>query len=177
MSRSLVAALLLAALFLGSGWIWINRAPDAAALANRQPIPLAGHPAPDFTLPAPDGGVLTLADLRGQAVVLNFWASWCAPCRAEMPELQAAYVQHRAGGLIVLGVNQGEAADTAAAFAAQFGLSFPILLDQQIQVSQAYQTHSLPTTFFIDRNGIIRDRVIGQMSTALLNERLRTIYP
>jgi len=177
MSRSLLALLLLAALFLGGGWIWISRAPDAAAQANRQPIPLAGHPAPDFTLPTPGGGALSLTDLRGQAVVLNFWASWCGPCRAEMPELQAVYQQHSPGGLIVLGVNQGEPEDTAVAFATQYGLTFPILLDQQMQVGQAYQTNSLPTTFFIDRNGVIRDRVIGQMSMALLGERLRTIYP
>lgn len=177
MSKRNLSILILLTLVLGAAWIWLNRVPEASATAERPAIPLVGHPAPEFTLQTLDGESLSLSDLKGQAVVLNFWASWCGPCRAEMPELERAYRENADGGLVVLGVNQGEQQAIAADFARQFDLTFPIVLDQRLLVSNAYQSNSLPTTFFIDRDGIIREHVIGQMNTALLNERLRSIYP
>ncbi|NOZ70922.1 MAG: TlpA family protein disulfide reductase, partial [Chloroflexi bacterium] len=123
------------------------------------------------------GTDLQLSDLRGQAIVLNFWASWCGPCRAEMPELEQAFQEYRDNGLVVLGVNQGESATVVRDFLQQLDLTFPVVLDQRLQVSQLYHINSLPTTFFIDRNGMIRDQVVGQMNAALLKERLRSIYP
>ncbi|RME82433.1 MAG: thiol-disulfide oxidoreductase [Caldilineae bacterium] len=178
MSQRFLSLLIFIVLTLGSVWIWFNRVPASDSAAAAQPaIPMAGHPAPDFTLPTLDGQSLRLSDLRGQAVVLNFWASWCGPCRAEMPELEQAFRDRAGGGLVVLGVNQGEQPAIAADFVQRFGLTFPIVLDQELQVSRLYRTNSLPTTFFIDRNGVIKDQVIGQMNTALLEERLRTVYP
>ena len=177
MSKRNLSILILIALIGGAAWIWISRVPEASATAERPAIPLVGHPAPEFALQTLDGETLSLSDLKGQAVVLNFWASWCGPCRAEMPELEQAYRENVDGGLVVLGVNQGEQQAIAADFVQQFGLTFPIVLDQRLQVSNLYQSNSLPTTFFIDRDGIIREHVIGQMNTALLNERLQSIYP
>ena len=177
MSKNVLLALILATLLFGGGWIWFSRVPESAPQAEPKAIPVVGHPAPDFTLQTLEGERLNLSDLQGEAVVLNFWASWCPPCRAEMPELEQAYRNNQGGGLVVLGVNQGEEQAVVADFARRFGLSFPILLDQQLQASRAYQANSLPTTYFIDRNGVIRGRVTGQMNAALLTERLRSIYP
>lgn len=162
---------------LGGWWIWQHRLPTDITASARPAIPRAGNPAPDFSLLNPAGNEISLSGLKGQAVVLNFWASWCGPCRAEMPELQQVYHQFGKKGLVVLGVNQGEPVSIVNDFLAQLQLTFPVVLDQQLQVSQLYHVNSLPTTFFIDGDGIIREVVIGQMNAALLKERLRSIYP
>ena len=175
-SKRLLSALILVVLILGAGWIWLSRVPASVA-ARPESIPLRGHPAPDFTLQTLDGETLSLSDLRGKAVVLNFWATWCPPCQAEMPELQAAYDAYSPGGLVVLGVNQAEDRATVQAFLDERQLTFPVALDSQYEASQLYQVNSLPTTFFIDRDGVIREIVIGQMNTALLKQQLRSIYP
>lgn len=169
--------LILVALVAGASWIWLTRIREPVGLAPAQPIPLTGRLAPDFTLPQPGGGELTLADLRGKAVVLNFWATWCGPCEAEMPELQQAANEYGDEGLVVLGVNQGEPEDIVVDYLKRLGITFPVVLDEAAQVSQTYRANALPTTFFIDRNGILRDQVIGQMNTAVLQQRLRSIYP
>lgn len=174
--KRLLSILILLVLILGAGWIWLSRVPSDVAV-SAESIPLKGHPAPDFTLQTLDGESLSLSDLQGQAVVLNFWATWCPPCRAEMPELQAAYEDYGPGGLVVLGVNQGEDQATVKAYQEELNLTFPVVLDTQFEVSETYQINSLPTTFFIDRDGIIREIVVGQMNAALLKQQLRSIYP
>jgi len=174
-SQRFISILILAALILGAGWIWLSRVPGG--VARPESLPLRGHPAPDFTLQTLDGDSLTLSDLRGKAVVLNFWATWCPPCQAEMPELQAAHKAYASGGLVVLGVNQAEDRATVQAFLDERGLDFPVVLDSQYEASQRYQVNSLPTTFFIDRDGVIREVVVGQMNAALLKQRLKSIYP
>jgi len=173
----ILAIFILAVLVLGAGWIWWSRVPTGAAAVRPESIPLKGHPAPDFTLQTMTGEPLALSDLRGKAVVLNFWATWCPPCRAEMPELQAAYTAYAPGGLVVLGVNQAEDRATVRAFLNELGLTFPVVLDTQYEVADRYSVNSLPTTFFIDRDGVIRDIVVGQMNAAVLSEHIKTIYP
>ncbi len=120
-----------------------------------------GNVAADFSLATLDGGAGNLRDYRGKVVVLNFWASWCGPCRAEMPDMQAVYSELRDKGLAVVGVNQGESHDTVTAFAREFGLTFPILFDESQSVARKYGVRSYPTTFIVDRDGVIRNVIVG----------------
>jgi cytochrome c biogenesis protein CcmG, thiol:disulfide interchange protein DsbE len=170
--------LILLVLILGSAWTWHNRVPagSAASTTERPAAPAIGYPAPDFTLATSGGEEFTLSSLRGTPVVLNFWATWCPPCRAELPELKAAS-EHYAGQVAVIGVNQAEPAATVARSASELGLSFPIPLDQSGRVSRRYGVRSLPTTFFIDRDGIIRQIQNGPLTEAVLAQLLRSIYP
>lgn len=137
--------------------------------------PTQGSPAPDFTLETPDGETVSLSDYHGQPVVLNFWATWCAPCREEMPLLQETYEAHQEDGLVVIGVNVRENPETIERFLDEVGVDFPVLLDPDAEVVNRYLVTSLPLTFFIDRNGNVRTLVVGGMSKTILDERLATI--
>ncbi len=156
--------LLLAAVFiLGVGWIGVSRPAAGATTGGTIPSPREGFAAPDFELELLDGGSVRLSELRGQVVVLNIWASWCPPCQAEMPALQRLHAQRADQGVVVLALNstvQDTEAD-ARAFAAERGLTFPIVLDPGGEATRAYQVRALPSTYFIDRRGIIRRVVIG----------------
>jgi cytochrome c biogenesis protein CcmG, thiol:disulfide interchange protein DsbE len=178
MSRTRWNILIIVLLIAGLAWIWVNRLPagSASAAGALLPAPAVGHPAPDFTLTTAAGETFRLSDLRGTPVVLNFWATWCPPCRSEMPELQAAS-QRLAGQVTIVGVDQAETPAQVQAFATQFGITYPIPLDQNADASRLYRVRSLPTTFFIDRFGIIRQMQIGPVTEATLAQLLKTIYP
>lgn len=122
-----------------------------------------GAPAPDLTAETVDGRRVSLVDLRGQVVVLNFWATWCAPCRDEMPALEARYEKYKDQGLVVLAIDFDEPADDVRAFADQLGLTFPVLLDPGATIQQLYRVRGYPTTYFVDRDGTIRVQHIGVM--------------
>ena len=173
--RSLLMGLVLC---LGLVWIWSNRIPaqvNAEAVAL-PPAPAVGHPAPALDLPTSAGGSFRLADLVGKPVVLNFWATWCPHCRTELPELEAAS-RRLQDEIVVAGVNQGEDPVSVNAFAHQYGLSFVIPLDTRAYASRDFSVRSLPTTFFIDRTGVIRRIVVGAMTEATLSQGLKSIYP
>ena len=155
----------------------LGRVHPDGAMAALPPAPALGHPAPEFTLPTLDGELLALSDLQGQPVVLNFWATWCGPCRAEMPELQRLHEQLGPAGVVVLGVNQQESIQDVASYRQDLGVDFPTVLDQRLGVSREYAVNSLPTTFFIDREGTIRNMFIGPMTDAVMADNLRSIYP
>jgi cytochrome c biogenesis protein CcmG/thiol:disulfide interchange protein DsbE len=152
-----------ATVFLGSAWIWLARAPAAATTAGRVPSPREGFAAPDFALQTPNGETLTLSALRGQVVVVNLWASWCPPCREEMPALEHVYQDMPADGVEFLAVNTTyqDSLSDATSFADRFGLTFPVLLDLKGDVARRYELRALPSTFFIDKDGVIRKVVIG----------------
>ena len=168
----------LAFLLLGAGWTWFSRVPASIASAGQIPSPREGFPAPDFTLNTIGGGPATLSAYRGQVVIVNLWASWCGPCRAEMPAIQQVYAANRQRGLAVLAVNGTfqDSAPDAQAFAQNLGLTFPILLDPDGAVSRRYLLRALPSTFFIDRKGVIRTVVLGgPMSVATIQSSVEAL--
>jgi cytochrome c biogenesis protein CcmG/thiol:disulfide interchange protein DsbE len=172
-------ALAFTLLLLGTGWTWFSRVPASVASAGQIPSPREGFPAPDFTLNTVVGGqAATLSAYRGRVVIVNFWASWCGPCRAEMPAIQQVYAANRARGLVVLAVNSTvqDTVPDAQAFAQNLGLTFPILLDQDGAVSQRYLLRALPSTFFIDRQGVIRTVVFGgPMNVATIETKIEAL--
>ncbi len=140
--------------------------------------PQIGKLAPDFKLPNLDGQVVSLGDFRGKPVLLNFWASWCGPCRYEMPFLQEIYQAWSGKGLVVLTVNLQENPSRVKEFVEEFGLSFPVLLATSQEVPLAYNIRGIPATFFIDKNGIIQDIKIGAFSSRVeIEQRLIKIMP
>lgn len=112
--------------------------------------------APDFTLRSVGGANLRLQEQRGQVVMVNFWATWCGPCRQEMPHLNRLYDKYRSSGFALLGVNIDDDPRAAADLAAKLGLRFPVLLDTDKKVSRVYDMSAMPATLLIDRDGRVR---------------------
>lgn len=129
-------------------------------------IAAIGQPAPDFTLNTLDGGEVTLSGLKGQAVLINFWASWCPPCRLEMPDLVRAYEDHREEGFILLGVNltATDSLPDIRDFVEEFKMTFPVLLDERYEVADLYGLRGLPLSVFINRDGVVVRIINGAMS-------------
>jgi peroxiredoxin len=118
---------------------------------------LAGNgPAPDFTLPSAAGSNLRLREQRGQVVMLNFWATWCGPCRREMPHLNRIYGKYKPAGFLLLGVNVDEDPANARGLASKLGVTFPVLFDSKQSVSRLYDLSTMPSTVIIDRDGRVR---------------------
>jgi len=126
----------------------------------------------DFSLPALDGGTISLADYKGRTIVLNFWASWCVPCTVEMPEVESFYKAHQGSGIVVLGINVGESADVARDFVQREGVTFPIALDEDSGVATSYGMRGLPMTIVIDKTGTIHWNRLGSLNQALLEQHL-----
>ncbi|WP_409305650.1 peroxiredoxin family protein [Peribacillus sp. SCS-155] len=147
----------------------VNKADDPGGLT-------VGVKAPDFTLVNLNGQKVKLSDYRGKKVLLNFWATWCPPCKKEMPDLEKL---HTTSGedIVVLAVNDDPQNDVKG-FAQDLNLTFPILLDNEKaseSVTEAYQVMSLPTSFFIDKNGVIQDKFVGAMTYEYMQENLNKI--
>lgn len=165
-------------LIAGLAWIYWSADRTGASSSGTIAAPQQGFLAPDFTLATTSGETIRLSDLHGQAVLVNLWATWCPPCRAEMKSIDTIYREYKDKGLVVLGVNMTYQDDSSkiAPFIAEQGLTFPILLDQTGDVGRAYQLRSLPSSFFIGRDGIIHEVVIGgPMAEALLRTRVEDI--
>ncbi|MFH0810328.1 MAG: TlpA disulfide reductase family protein [Pseudomonadota bacterium] len=159
--------------------------PPSAIAANPSPVPSppilpavpvpaptpvrgtgVGNVAPDFRFNGSDGKAVSLSDLRGHPVVINFWATWCGPCQAEMPLLQdlSIDVSLRDKGLVFYAVDIGEKAATVQSFMSARGFTFPVLLDARQDIAEAYNIRAIPATFFIDKDGVIKARRDGAFS-------------
>src|SRR5512142_84250 len=165
-------------LILGLVWILFSADKSGTSTSGRIPAPQVGFLAPDFELKTQTGETVKLSDLRGQAVLINLWATWCPPCRAEMRSIEKVYNEYKDQGFTVLAVNMTYQDDASkiTPFVNEQGLTFPILLDETGKVANAYQMKSLPSSFFIDRDGMIKEVVIGgPMAEALLRTRVDEI--
>lgn len=173
MNRTQRILFYLLVLTAGASWIILSSATGETT-ANAA-APQAGFPAPDFTLKTAKGETYVLSELKGQAVLVNIWATWCPPCKAEMPAIEKMYNEYKEQGFVVLAVNstfQDNPLDIAP-FTEEYGITFPILLDETSDISRAYQVRSLPSSYFINRQGIITEVIIGgPMSEALLRTRI-----
>ena len=165
-------------LLLGLFWIWYSKVPPTSSSENLISAPQKGFLAPDFSLSDMDGQTITLSELKGKPIMINFWASWCTPCRAEMPAIESVYKNYRDEDLIILGINttNQDNINDATAFADKMGVTFPILFDLDGSVGILYQVRALPSTFFIDKQGVIVDVIVGgPMSEALIESKVKTI--
>jgi len=140
--------------------------------------PKVGALAPPFELETPSGEKASLESFRGRPLILNFWATWCPPCRAEMPDLQAFYERNQGRGVVVIGIDQGEDAKAVNEFLSEFEprITYPILLDKDGEVSRKYRLFGLPSSFFIDSDGIIRALWPGFMNAEVIERNAAKIF-
>ena len=134
----------------------------------------AGAPAPEFSLQSLDGRMVSLNDFRGKSVVVNFWATWCPPCRSEMPDMEQI-ARERADDVVVLAVNVQEAREPVRRFVDQYGLTFPIVLDTSGDVTQSFGVQSLPTSFFVDREGRVAAFNMGALNKSAIARKLELV--
>ena len=139
---------------------------EAAAGVN------VGESAPDFTLIDLEGNQVSLSDFRGETGFINFWATWCPPCRAEMPEIEAVYQEYKDKDVVVIGVDILEPEDVVRQFVEQGGYSWTFVLDTSGEVAANYRVTAIPTSFFIDREGIIQVVNIGAMTKRAIENKL-----
>jgi len=159
---AVIALLLIVAFYPGGG---PKRTTEGGG-----PAMLAGAPAVSYTLKRTDGKLDGLDRYRGSVVLMNIWATWCPPCDAEMPELEAFSREYRTKGVVVIGVDQGESQSVASLYAQKHGVTFPILLDQEQAYGRSYSAVGLPTTIVVDRTGHIIKGIDGQLTIAQMRE-------
>lgn len=137
-----------------------------------------GNRAPDFALQTLDGEKIALSDFRGKRVILNIWATWCPPCRAEMPDMQKFYEQYKNERVEIVAVNLTRSErqpEHVARFIQEYGITFTVVLDEKGEVSRQYEAQAIPTSYLIDSRGIIRKKMIGPMSYDWLVDQMKLI--
>lgn len=177
-----VLTLVIGAVIAAAAWYFVQPGGDeplsqsvSLTAEASGPAPKVGEPAPDFRLTDMDGNLVQLSDFRGQPVWVTFWASWCPPCRAENPDIEATYQKYRDAGLVVIAVDIGEEASAARGYLERTGLSFLVGLDQTTEVSATYRIVGIPTHYFIDGDGVLREFRIGALSRKAMDEKVEKI--
>lgn len=179
----IMVCLLAGALLWGTTWV-VDQQRTSEPLAEDLPVtvprglPQVGQPAPDFTLTSLQHGEQSLARWRGQPVLINFWATWCGPCRREMPELVAAHERYQAEGLVILAVNLShqDVHAQVEAFAEEYQVPFPLLLDVTGEVAdKVYGARGLPMSVFIDREGNVQHIYLGALNHEWLDQLVAEI--
>ncbi len=181
--RNVIATLLVGVAIAGAVWFF-----DRPGTANSQSVtltasaqgaePKIGKPAPDFVLTMTDGTQQRLSDFKGKPVWINFWASWCPPCRAENPDIQDLYnAHHDADGLVLLAPAIGESADSVTQYMGNADLHYPVGTDGDTQIAANYRVLGIPTHIFVDSDGVIRNMRIGAMSKKTMERMLADIIP
>lgn len=146
-----------------------NAVPVAESKFSTIPVEV-DYAAPELGLQDLSGKPVSLRDYAGSVALVNLWATWCPPCKEEMPALQSFYEKHRAEGFVLLGVNQEETAEVVEPFVADYGLTFPIWLDENYLAQRVFNTFSLPSSFVIDREGRVRLTWVGGVSEEFLEK-------
>ena len=136
-----------------------------------------GKPLGDFSLKDINGQTVHLSDYRGKAVLVNAWATWCPPCKAEMPDLNAYYQAHQADRFMLLAINAGDPASDAAAFASQKGLAFPVLLDPNTRLLNILGIHSFPTSILVGTDGVVKAIHVGMFTPQALEAEITPYLP
>lgn len=131
-----------------------------------------GSPAPDFVVRDLDGNSVRLSDLRGKTVFINFWATWCPPCRAEMAEIQSVYEEYKDQGVVFLLLNQREDPEVVRKYVQSMNLTVPVYLDRSGEVSNRFRVNSLPTTFFVDPKGVVSEMALGSLNRSAMIRRI-----
>ncbi len=179
----LVACVVVGLVLFGPAESGSDRAADPRTTPSGRPDPTIILPGRDDPQPAPPFSVVdfkgkqrTLESFRGRPLVLNFWASWCVPCKAEMPAFERLYRTY-GGRVQFLGIASGDTEAAARAFATERDITYPLALDRDDSVSASYSLFGLPSTYFVDADGVVVDSRAGEMSEAELNRKLRELFP
>ncbi|MDE3095379.1 MAG: TlpA family protein disulfide reductase [Chloroflexota bacterium] len=179
--RNVVGTILVGVLIAGVVWFFDRPgAPGSQSVtvtaAAASAAPRVGKPAPDFELTLIDGTKARLSDYRGHPVWINFWASWCPPCRAENPDIEAVYNAHKGSdGLVLLAPAIGESVDAVASYMRRADLHYPVGTDTSTQIAADYRVLGIPTHIFVDRTGIIREIRVGAMSKKTMEAKIAEI--
>jgi cytochrome c biogenesis protein CcmG, thiol:disulfide interchange protein DsbE len=180
--RNVATALIFAV--VAGGLVWFFALPSETAATSQSvslkavasgPPPHIGKPASDFRTFALDGSPVELSAYRGHPVWLTFWATWCPPCRAEAPDIQVAYQQYKDQGLIIVAVDLGEDQTTVRDYVQRLGMTFTVAGDPTTEVAALYRVNGLPSHFFIDSDGVLRDWKMGALGTKTIQQELAKI--
>lgn len=184
MKKSIIAILVLIGLVVYGGYDYFSKSstvPGQAAESGEENLKIGtqkGQLAPDFALTDLKGNPVKLSDLKGKKVMVNFWATWCPPCRVEMPHMQKFYEDYQSKNVVIVGVNlttTEENPDNVKAFVEDQQLTFPIVLDQEGDVLQTYQVVAYPTTYVLDSNGVIREKFQGAINYDIMKDAMSKI--
>lgn len=171
MKNRLIQWIILLVLFAATGWFIYTQ-----FIGARETIQI-GKAAPDFTVNQLDGDTFTLSGLRGKGILINFWATYCPYCIDEMPLIESKYRKYKEKGLVVIGINTGESKVAAQGYVNRLGVTFPIGMDEVLEVTKAYQTGPLPRSIFIGPDGIVKGIYLGEMDEKIIEENIAKILP